>query len=233
MEKIEFILPFFSSAYIYNISSAKCYKRRKFICAKYTSNVTNDVIHACFGLHGQVIAQQFLLCLPANCCQRFQSWESVGNFLFLRDYWMEIKKRREKIRQYSSCKSSYLQEKRFEMLFNLLSQLLGNKFEIWDQNTSQTPNRWSPAKTGAIPLHTHSPFFPFKAIPLSKARQSTNVREKKQWQGSLAWTEKPSWANACAGQLSYQLNNHAILSFFSSRRRHTRLLRVSWARRCV
>lgn len=42
--------------------------------------------------------KKIFLCLPANCCQRFQSWTSVDNFLFLRDYCMKIKKRVEKIK---------------------------------------------------------------------------------------------------------------------------------------
>ena len=43
--KIKFILQFFSSAYVYNIYSGKLNKRHK-----YTSNVTNVVIHVMPGL---------------------------------------------------------------------------------------------------------------------------------------------------------------------------------------
>ena len=52
--KIKFIFPISSSAYSWSIYSGKFYKRHKFIYSKYTSNVTNDVIHDWFGLYGQV-----------------------------------------------------------------------------------------------------------------------------------------------------------------------------------
>ena len=147
-------------------------------CGHVFNSTANSENMLKWGEKGQ--HKKFFLCLPANCCQRFQSWASVGNFLFLRDYCMEIKKeKRKNQRQCCSRKSSYLQEKLLEILFNLLSQFFGNKYEIWGENTSQTPNRWSPEKTGAIPLHTQPLPFHFAKQYLSQRHDSQRMHKRR------------------------------------------------------
>ena len=138
--------------------------------------------------------QKNCLCLAVSCCQRFQSWPSVGNFRFLREHCMEIKKeKRNKQRQSSSCNSSYLEEKLYCLTF--LETNMKRKTPFFSKKIQQKklfPNAKSmvSCENGRYSsIHTASPFSSLKAMPLSRFRQLQIAREKQERQGSLAWTE--------------------------------------------
>lgn len=81
-------------------------------------------------------------CLVVNCCQRFQSWAPVGNFLFLREHGMEIKKEnRKNQRQSPSCKSSYLQEKLYCLTFLETNKKRKTPFSAKNKNKETLPKR--------------------------------------------------------------------------------------------
>ena len=126
-------------------------------------------------------------CLAVSCCQRSQSWASVGNFLFLREHCMEIKKKEKRKKQ---RQSSYLQEKQYCLTFLETNMKRKTPLFLEKKKLFPKPKLMVSCKSGRnSTIHTASPFSSFKGMPLSRCRQSQIAREKQQWQGSLAWTK--------------------------------------------
>ena len=123
---------------------------------------------------------------------------------------MEIKRRREKNQsQCSSCKSSYIYKR------NCLKYCLTGFLNCLETNmryeTSQTPNRWSPAKTGAIPIHTQPFHFPLSKQYLCQRHDSQRMHERRS-SGKEVWLERKNHHELTPALFSYFINLTITLS---------------------